>query len=143
MRSPPSAGHLPPVHGLGVADPGPRSMRSQGPMRSWIRSPFRNRRAMAAVLFAATLPVLIGFTALSVDTSIVAVARSQMSTAADAAALAGALKLATENRVRGATDLTTEIGAANTQAVSLATANRVLGAAPVVTSNPSNSSGGQ
>jgi hypothetical protein len=94
---------------------------------------------MAAIL----LPVFIGFAALAIDTAVVAVARSQMSTAADAAALAGAMQLATEDRVRGATSLTTEIIAANKQAVSLATSNNVLGSAPVVSANASNQSGGQ
>jgi hypothetical protein len=112
-------------------------------MRSWICHPIRRRRAAAAVVIAALLPAFIGFAALSTDMAIVAVARSQMSTAADAATLAGAMQLATENRVRGATSLTTEITAANNQAVSLATSNDVLGSAPVVTANTSNQSGGQ
>ena len=54
-----------------------------------------------------------------------------------------ALQLATENRVRGGTDLTAEITATNTHAVSLGTSNRVLGATPVVNANSSNVSGGQ
>src|SRR5262249_4703293 len=83
------------------------------------------------------------FAALSVDTAIVSVARSQLSTAADAGALAGAMQLATETRVRGGTDLTAELTAANSQAVSLATSNLVLGAAPVVNANNANTSGGQ
>ena len=112
-------------------------------MRSWIRRAARHRRGAAAVIVAAMLPVLIGLSALSTDLAVVSVARSQMSTAADAAALAGAMQLATENRVRGATGLTTEITAANTQAVSLGTSNRVLGSAPVVNANASNQTGGQ
>jgi hypothetical protein len=95
------------------------------------------------VIAAALLPAFIGFAALSTDTAVISVARSQMSTAADAAALAGAMQLATENRVRGATSLATEITAANNQAVSLATSNHVLGSAPVVGANTSNQSGGQ
>jgi Flp pilus assembly protein TadG len=98
---------------------------------------------VVAVVFAVLLPALVGFAALSVDTAIVSVARSQLSTAADAAALAGAMQLATENRVRGGTDLTAELTAANSQAVSLATSNHVLGATPVVNANNANTSGGQ
>jgi hypothetical protein len=94
---------------------------------------------IAAVLF----PLFVAFAALSTDTAVIAVARSQASTAADAAALAGAMQLATEDRVRGATSLTTEITAANNQAVSLATSNFVLGSAPVVKANTSNAAGGQ
>jgi Flp pilus assembly protein TadG len=112
-------------------------------MRSRIRRALGRRRGASAVIIAALLPAFIGFAALSTDTAIIAVARSQMSTAADAAALAGAMQLATEDRVRGATGLTTEITAANNQAVSLATSNRVLGSAPVVNANRSNQGGGQ
>src|SRR6185312_16862307 len=111
-------------------------------MRSWIRHAIR-RRGAAAIVIAALLPAFIGFAALSTDMAIIAVARSQMSTAADAAALAGAIQLATENRVRGATSLSAEITAADNQAVSLATSNHVLGSAPVVNANTSNQSGGQ
>jgi len=46
---------------------------------------------MVAVVFAVMLPAFVGFAALSVDTAVVAVARTQMTTAADAAALAGAI----------------------------------------------------
>jgi Flp pilus assembly protein TadG len=95
------------------------------------------------VFFAVVLPALIGFLALSVDVAVVAVARSQLSTAADAGALAGAAQLATENRVQGGTNLTAEISAANTEAVALATANKVLGKTPVLSANSTNSSGGQ
>ena len=112
-------------------------------MRSWTRRALRHPRGMAAVLIAVMLPAFVGFAALSVDTAVVAVARTQLSTAADAAALAGAMKLATETRVRGGTDLTAELTAANSQAISLATANRVLGATPVVNANNANTSGGQ
>jgi Flp pilus assembly protein TadG len=112
-------------------------------MRSRLRQTFPSRRGTTAIVSAVVLPVFIGFAALAVDTALIAVARSQMSTAADAAALAGAMQLTTEDRVRGATSLTTEITAANSQAVSLATSNAVLGSAPVVTANTSNQSGGQ
>ncbi|MFO0891497.1 MAG: pilus assembly protein TadG-related protein [Isosphaeraceae bacterium] len=95
------------------------------------------------VLFGMMLPVFIGFVALAVDVSMIAVARNQLSTAADAAALAGAQQLASENRVRGTTDLAAEMTAANNLAQSFAQANRVLGAAPVVSTNPYNSATGQ
>lgn len=101
------------------------------------------RRGIVAVMFGLLLPVFIGFVALAVDTAMVAVARSQLSTASDAAALAGAMQLADENRVRGATNLTTEISAANTQSVSFAQANKVLGASPVLSINTSNTTTGQ
>ena len=112
-------------------------------MRPWIRHAARHPRGAVAAITAALLPAFIGLAALSTDTAVIAVARSEMSTAADAAALAGAMQLATEDRVRGTTSITTEITAANNQAVALATANSVLGTAPIVNANKSNQSGGQ
>src|SRR5690349_20703631 len=96
------------------------------------------RRGVAVLLVGLLLPVFIGFVALSVDTSMIAVARSQLSTAADAAALAGAQQLASENRVRGATNLSAEMAASNTLALSFAQQNKVLGSAPVLALNPYN-----
>ena len=100
------------------------------------------RRGMTAVLFGMLLPVFIGFSALSIDTAVLATARSQLSTAADAAALAGAQQLATESRVRGATDVSGPIAAANAQAAAFAGSNNVLGQGVSVVQNPSNASGG-
>jgi Flp pilus assembly protein TadG len=102
----------------------------------------RSPRGAAALLFGLMLPVFIGFAALAVDTSMIAVARGQLSTAADSAALAGAQELATENRVRGATTLTTEITGANNQSLSFAQQNHVLGTAPVLSTNVSNATTG-
>lgn len=110
----------------------------------WLRKPalLRGRRGIAAVMFGIMLPVFVGLTALAVDVSVIALARNQLSTAADAAALAGAMKLADENRVRGAVDLTTEITSANTQSVALAEDNKVLNQAPVVNEDLSNNGSG-
>jgi Flp pilus assembly protein TadG len=94
-------------------------------------------------MFGLLLPVFIGFVALAVDTSMIAVTRCQLSTAADSAALAGATQLATENRVRGATSLGAELTAANTQSIAFAQANKALGAIPVIYANSSNASAGQ
>ncbi len=88
------------------------------------------------------LPLFIALVALSVDLSVVAVAEGQLRCAADAAALAGAMKLADDYRLQGITNLTTEISAANTSATQFATANLVLGSAPVIVANPSNSTSG-
>ncbi|SIO23916.1 Putative Tad-like Flp pilus-assembly [Singulisphaera sp. GP187] len=101
----------------------------------------RMRRGVAALLFALLLPVIMGMLALSVDLALIAVARNQLSTAADAAALAGAIKLASENRTRGATNLSVELAAANGQAQSFAQTNSVLNVAPVLVTNPSNADG--
>jgi Flp pilus assembly protein TadG len=110
--------------------------------RSWCNT-VRDHRGVAAVLFGVLLPVLIGFAALAVDTSLIAVARGQLSTAADSAALAGAQQLASENRVRGATTLTTEITGANNQSLAFAQKNSVLGATPVLSTNMANADSGE
>src|SRR6476660_7865249 len=103
----------------------------------------RFRRGAAAVMFGLMLPVFIGIVSLAVDTSMIAVARSQLSTAADSAALASAMALATENRVRGSTTLASEIATANTQALAFARNNTVIGSVPVVSANTNNAATGQ
>lgn len=102
----------------------------------------RHRRGVAALLFAFLLPMFVGFMTLSVDSSVIATARAQLSTAADAAALAGAMQLANEYRVRGSTNLTSTISAANQAAVSFAASNNVLGQPVAVVANTSNTAGG-
>src|SRR5262245_52943044 len=104
-------------------------------MNTVLRKFARNRRGISTVFFGVTLPVFIGIVALSVDLSVVAVARSQLSCAADAAALAGAMQLASDQRLQGGTDLTSEMTAANSMATQFAQSNKVLGAAPVVLQN--------
>jgi Flp pilus assembly protein TadG len=99
------------------------------------------RRGAAAVLFAFLIPLFIGIVAFSTDVAVLAVARDQLSTTADAAALAGAQQLANEYRVRGVTDLSLEITAANTQAAAIGQANNVLGQAAVLNQNTSNTPG--
>lgn len=102
----------------------------------------RDRKALAAVLFALLLPLFVGFTALSIDSGVVCVAQAQLSTAADAAALAGARQLASDTRLTGNADMTSLITLANNQAVTLAGANNVLGLPVDVVGNASNSAGG-
>jgi Flp pilus assembly protein TadG len=94
------------------------------------------------MLFGLLLPAFLGFATLSVDTAVIATARDQLSTAADAAALAGAQQLANDYRLRGSIDMTPDIAAANTQAASFAQANNVLGQGVTLVQNPSNAAGG-
>jgi Flp pilus assembly protein TadG len=98
----------------------------------------KHRRGYVVVLFGFMIPVFVGFAALCVDTAVLAVARGQLSTAADAASLAGAQQLADDYRLQGITDLTFEIGNANTQAQSFGQANKVLAQAPIVNADPEN-----
>lgn len=106
--------------------------KGPGPRAAWIRG------GTVLVLFAVFLPLMLSFITLAVDTSVLAVARSQLSTTADAAALAGAMQLASENRLRGATDISTEMTAARSRAITLAGANKVLGQSAILLDNPSN-----
>jgi hypothetical protein len=57
--------------------------------------------------------------------------------------LSGAQQLASENRVRGATTLTTEITGANNQSLAFAQKNSVLGATPVLSTNMANADSGE
>src|SRR5262245_1200421 len=114
----------------------------QSHMRQVLLQTARGRKGVAAVMFGLMLPVLISLASLAVDTAMIAVARGHLSRAADAAALAGAQQLLTEARLREATDLTTEITAANSQALAFAQHNMVLGSAPVLSTNISNETGG-
>src|SRR3954454_18755934 len=95
-------------------------------------SRLRSRKGIAAVMFGVLLPIFLGLTTLAVDVSVIALARGQLNTAADAAALAGAMKLADEYRVRGTADLSPEITSANAAAAARALSNKVLNQAPVV-----------
>src|SRR5579863_6430216 len=100
-------------------------------IKTIVRYSRQHPRGSAAVLFALMIPMFIGFLALSIDTAVLAVARDEMSTAADAAALAGAQQLADDRRLtQGLTDLTTEITNANTKAQAFGQANLVLHTAP-------------
>jgi len=90
------------------------------------------RRGAIVVMTAVGLTVMAGMSALCVDLAVVAVSRSQLTTASEAAALAGAARLVSENRVRGATSLTTETTAARSTAISFAAANPTLGTPTVV-----------
>ncbi|MEO6807838.1 MAG: pilus assembly protein TadG-related protein [Isosphaeraceae bacterium] len=89
-----------------------------------VRNRFRRpSKGTVIVLAAALMPALIGFAALSVDTAVLTTAKAQLQTAADAAALAGAMELVSDRRLKNmppVTDLSTEITAAQTRAVSIA-----------------------
>src|SRR4051794_6539543 len=107
-------------------------------------SPRRSGRLKGAtvVILAALLPVFIGGLALSVDTAVIATARAQLSTAADAAALAGARKLATKQRLAGSVLSDADIASARSEAIAAAGRNTVLGSPALLLANPTNSSSG-
>jgi Flp pilus assembly protein TadG len=111
-------------------------------MKRFFRAATRHRRGTAALLFGLMLPLFLGLAALSVDLSVLAVSKAQLSTAADSGALAGVVKLADDYRLKGITDLTTEINSANTSAAQFVRANPVLGQAAVISTNTSNDTSG-
>jgi Flp pilus assembly protein TadG len=97
------------------------------------------RKGTVMVVFGLLLPVLLMGAALSVDLAVLAVARSQLSVAADAAALAGAAQLASARRIKpGLTSLSPEISAANTAAITFAAANSVIHSPAVLSANSNN-----
>jgi hypothetical protein len=94
---------------------------------------------MAALM----VPVTFGGMAISIDVGVQTVARAQLMTAADAAALAGATQLANDLRISPIyTGMPGDVANAQSQATLFAQSNMVLGATPVVLSNSGNSSTG-
>lgn len=94
------------------------------------------RRGAVLVYLAIMLVVMTMFVALAVDIGVIATARAQLKTVADAAALAGARQLASERRIsKSVTNLSTEINAATNAAITAGNANLVLGASPSLSSS--------
>jgi Flp pilus assembly protein TadG len=112
-------------------------------VRNRLRGLARGRRGKILVAMALLTPVLVGGLAVSVDTAVVAHARGQLQTAADAAALAGVTKLADDARVqRGNLTISSEIAAAQNQVLAWAPKNSILNSPAVVNNNTSNAPGG-
>jgi Flp pilus assembly protein TadG len=91
---------------------------------------------MILVLAALLLVVLLSLVALAVDIGIIATARAQLKTVTDAAALAGAMQLASDRRISTTiTNLNPEMAAATSQAITIGQANSVLGTSAQVSSS--------
>lgn len=102
----------------------------------------RRRRGNVILLMGLLLPVFMAIMALSIDVGAVALARAQLQTVSDAAALAGAQQLLETQRLQmGAVD-GVDISSAQTSAVAFAAGNRVLGDGAVLLPNASNSNSG-
>src|SRR4051812_7115355 len=100
------------------------------------------KRGAAIALVALLLPVILGVMGLCIDLGVTMVARSQLTTEADAGALAGAYKLNDPGRIARNYDLTNAMAAARAQALAIGQANTVLGQKCVLIDNPSNAAGG-
>jgi hypothetical protein len=94
----------------------------------WVLKIKKDIRGQVFVLAVGMLPVLFGMGAMSVDVGYMYVARSQMQTASDAGALAGAQILA-----GGGTQSTAQTQAINFANLNLANSGYLQGATPVVT----------
>src|SRR5262245_38605823 len=104
----------------------------------------RISRGSQIIMTAMLLPVVLGTMALTVDTGVKAVALGQLRTVADSASLAGAMALASDNRLKqGLSSLSTEMSSARSYAIAAGTANRVLTKNAVIFDNPSNAANGQ
>lgn len=100
------------------------------------------RRAAVAVGVAVGGTVLVGFTALAIDVSLLHNVRMEAQRSADSGALAGAYKLLGDDRVRGADGMSTIIAQVREDASSLSESNRVYDGAPQVNLNTGNTAGG-
>jgi Flp pilus assembly protein TadG len=111
-------------------------------MRKSLKTERAKLRGTSLALLALLTPVLLGLVAVSVDLAVLATARAQLKTVADASAMAGAYQLASENRIRGSVDLSAEINSALAHAKTTALSNKVLGQAAAIIDNASNSASG-
>lgn len=100
------------------------------------------RGGKVLVLFAILLVPVCGLLALSVDVGVIAVARAELQTAADAAALAGAMQLTGTERLKQNPNMTNLVSMAHTQPTTVANANSVLNTSVKVDSNTTNSTSG-
>lgn len=121
-------------------------------MKTRQRNTRLDRRGKVLVLIALLTPAIMGFMALSVDLGIIAAVDAELQTVTDASALAGAMQLASEARVRGAGSTSTRTSSALTLDAAIANAqtvatyvgqkNPVLNQTPIFFNNTANSSSG-
>ena len=98
------------------------------------RSDSSKHSGAVAVLAAVLMVVLMGMTALTVDVGMIFKAKQEAQDAADAAALAGALELLDEDRLKGAPFMAEEIAAAIQSAAHYAALNPIMNVDPIVPS---------
>jgi len=85
------------------------------------------RRGASAVVVAISLSMLLGFGALAVDMGMLYNVRGDLQRTADAAALAGAIALMDNDRLKGSAELQAVVAASRTQAATFASRNAVYG----------------
>ncbi len=99
-------------------------------------------RGIIAPLTAVLLPVILMLVAFTTDIAIVTSTKTQLSTAADSAALAAAISLVDNSRLSGSTNLSSVMTNARAQAVQFASYNKTLSQSTVIDPNTSNSADG-
>lgn len=99
----------------------------------------RGKILLVAVL---AFPTIAGVIAMSTDVGVIGAAQGQLQTVADASSLAGAMKLADDQRVQGLTDLSGLMSSARAQSIAVAECNTVLNQPAVLLDNASNDPGG-
>ena len=102
----------------------------------------RARRGLTIALAALSLPVIFGVASLCIDAGVLMLARAQLTTEADAAALAGAYQLNDPARINPTFSLANDMAAARIHALAIGRANSVLGQAAVLNDNPTNDPSG-
>jgi hypothetical protein len=102
----------------------------------------RWRRGSVLPFLTFSLTLFVGLLALSVDTAVMGVAQSQLQSVADSAALAGALGLASQQRLQMGSVGTAELTAADNDAIQFAQANNVLGTPSTLLSNTTDTNTG-
>jgi Flp pilus assembly protein TadG len=92
------------------------------------------RRGAVAVLVAVSMVTLLAFAALTVDLGLMYGTRSDLQRTADAAAMAGAIRLMDQDRLKGGTDLTDVIDASRLSVSTFAALNPIYRTTPTVLS---------
>ncbi len=110
-------------------------MRRSGP-------PAARKRANVLVLLMVSVASLLGAAALAIDIGRLYMARTELQSSADAAALAGAWELLDSDRLRGASHPDEEFLAARDAAVAMAARNPVLQGSPLLDRNTGNTASG-
>jgi Flp pilus assembly protein TadG len=101
------------------------------------------RRGTVVVLLAVCLVLIVGMAALAIDLARVNLARAELQSAADSAALAGAGVLLNEGRLKGPEQLQLMFAQARATAAAYAARNPVMGQALSVDLNAANASDGE
>lgn len=103
-----------------------------------IRPAKSRRRGAVTALTVFSLTTLVGFMALAVDVGLLYNARAEMQRGADAAALAGVAKLASDSRINGGSEWSSTLYSARTMSSTLGYENPIQKSKPTIDLNTNN-----